>query len=332
MIKNKHDIFVITRYGLGQQQDIFYKLSLPYLVNFLAESIKNQTDNDFIWILLVDSKMPNWVHDKLEILKDSISNLHIAHHDLFSDYNLMPNLNFIYKGIIKAETGRVTTIRIDADDILHSNFISIVRGLVSKKSLKNRGIVINIPLGVYFYDGRDRHLLVKNKNYSIQVYSDIYDHLFKDVYSFGTHKDLSKKVKDVPFSCSVSVDNDYPLWIRVIHKNSDSKRVVRNNYLMFKFLTLYYRVNKFFRLSDLEIKSILSTKNVESIFDQRLSGTYLNGASEAMGPVPKSILGVANPYESRLYTKVYILDILKYGSEYIGRHESESLKKIFYSF
>ena len=48
------NVYIITRFGLGQSQKSFYEREFIYLEKFLAKSIQNQKNYITKWIILLD--------------------------------------------------------------------------------------------------------------------------------------------------------------------------------------------------------------------------------------------------------------------------------------
>ena len=54
-----NNLFIITRYGVGQKKNIFYKNSLDLLNNNFLYSLSKQNNQNFVMMLVVDKNIPN---------------------------------------------------------------------------------------------------------------------------------------------------------------------------------------------------------------------------------------------------------------------------------
>ena len=120
-----NNLFIITRYGVGQKKNIFYKNSLDLLNNNFLYSLSKQNNQNFVMMLVVDKNIPNIILRKIQnqIIENKL-NYFILRHNPFLNFSLKPNYTQIFNKIGVKKNQRVTTIRVDADDALSRNFVN----------------------------------------------------------------------------------------------------------------------------------------------------------------------------------------------------------------
>lgn len=117
--KNKNGNDVLTETWLKQRFDIFEKFCLP--------AMKNQDTNNFIWCLFFDVSTP-------QVFKDRISKLIKGHANFYAVYiDGMNALGASFKSFVSDNITLpdqyIITTRIDNDDFVASNFISLIQSL-----------------------------------------------------------------------------------------------------------------------------------------------------------------------------------------------------------
>lgn len=146
---NKNGKEVLTDAWLKQRFDVFEK--------FCLRAIKKQDTNNFFWCLFFDVTTPN-------VFKDCILNLIKGHDHFYVVYidgmnALVPSFkSFILDNLSPSDKYIITT-RIDNDDFVASNFISVIQSLA--KPMDN--FVIDLQKGYQLiidaddYELRDYH-------------------------------------------------------------------------------------------------------------------------------------------------------------------------------
>lgn len=215
------EIFLITRFGIGQNSNFFFDNEFPYLEKLLTKSVLIQRKYLKKWLIIVDVNTPNYVIEKLRKLIPA-DLLYIYAHDWFSLGNTMPDLIPIFKKFGIKKNDKVITIRVDADDMISNNYVESVIEAVKKNNLDDRykDISVNATKGIYFYPIRKKLVGVSKKNYSVQALYSTFGENFNSVYDFS-HQDIGEKiVSKGGYSCEL--DEDF-IWIRSIRQFSITK-------------------------------------------------------------------------------------------------------------
>ncbi len=232
MKNNNLKVFVITRFGIGQNSNQFYDRELPYLQNLLAKSILKQKELITNWIILIDVKTPKYVIERItEIIPKDILCLHL--HDIFSTADskkrsstiengygdLMPNLSVILKDLGVKDKEKIVTIRIDADDMLSNDYVSSVLDAINVDNLKENYelISVNSNYGLYFYPTKKKVISVYKKNYSVQALYSIFGNNFYTVYDFSHQRLEEMVINKGGYGCQL---NNKEFWLRSMRQYS----------------------------------------------------------------------------------------------------------------
>ena len=68
MLNDNLNVFVITRFGIGQKSKIFFDKEFLYMQNLLIKSIIKQSEFITKWIILIDINAPKEIIKKLKAL------------------------------------------------------------------------------------------------------------------------------------------------------------------------------------------------------------------------------------------------------------------------
>lgn len=337
MKKKDLNIFVITRFGLGQSLDSFYNNELPYIENLLTKSIINQKDHITKWIILMDINTPDFVRKKLiNLVPEDL--LYIYSQDPFLEGSTMPNLSIILNKIGVKKNDKVITIRVDADDMISNDFISSVVQIIDNINYKKKysEILVNPVNGIYFYPIRKRLVKVFKEDYSIQVLYSIYGKDFHTVYDYP-HKNIGQKVLDNGGFYYRLENKD--LWLRSLRQHSitrfgkkfgvlDGRLDLLKNFI--KFLMNRFIRNTSIYKKKVKVKDISKdfeiTKNVISALEQ--NEKTLTGYNLYLSPMVKNIIH-SNGICSKFKIKKILLDLYK---NEVNEEKKSEIKKNFYSF
>lgn len=113
-------IVIITRFGIGMKDKEWYDYRYVVHKAFGQSCILNQTNQNFEWLICLDSQPPE---DFLLKLKDDFKNcknVHLLHikKKFINEYR-----NYIEENILAKETEKLIIMRKDDDDALNINFI-----------------------------------------------------------------------------------------------------------------------------------------------------------------------------------------------------------------
>lgn len=213
--------FVITRFGLGQRKDDFFELNIEYLEKLLSASLKKQTVRDFVWLVLIDVRAPDWVFERLENIINGVPRAKYIVHDPFKSLNVAPDISDVLEreGVSFGEY--IVTTRVDSDDALSVCFIKSVNSCVAD-CLRVYGRVpvsVNPVNGMYYYPEHEKFFFVHKNNYSVQTIGSAFDSRFVHPHS-GSHKSFSGYFRDSGWP-AILLDPEAPLWLRSMRKDSN---------------------------------------------------------------------------------------------------------------
>ena len=324
-------VFIITRFGIGQTNDMFYQSNFQLLNSIFIPGLLNQTDSCFSLVLLLDSRIPEkWLSAIKSILPSSL-NIYLWFHDPFLSYKMNVDYDKLLSQLGFSFGNRVNILRVDADDQISSNLVHSIRSILLSRVDHYKKIHVNPCIGYYFYLASKKYLKIHKRNYSVQFLSDIYDESFLHLYNLS-HKSVDLALTKFSNSLSLSLDQSAS-WIRTIHSNSDTSSNLR--LLLQSSIVLIVIINKFkllFRLTA-EVKSpLISTSIINKLFDIN-SFDSLFRYTPPLPPIPTHFNGQQFPSSSRLYTKQYLLDYLsQYSSCNPPDRHFSSIQELFYSF
>mgnify|MGYP001218911320 FL=1 len=237
-MNNSSNVFVITRFGLGQACEEFYNLNLKYLTDVLFKSLQGQTFQNFQWVLLVDKNAPLHVKNHLRSLNKKMPQMKIHYHSPLEHCKMLTDLGKILETLKKKENQYCIMLRIDSDDGLAKDGLQkiIQKLLAQPKNIES--ICLNPTEGVYFYSEKSRWFLMRKSNYSVIALRTKFGSKFMlNIHSHGHQKMLAihfknKKMKLIEYS------SDNPIWMRTIRAESDSRsgkrvRLLETNFLVF---------------------------------------------------------------------------------------------------
>lgn len=226
--------FVITRFnlkvgghfnndknGIATHTKIWLDRRFYLFETFCLPSIENQTNLNFLWIVLFDVNTPLKFKNRIIELEKRFSNFK----PLFLNHNeiITKALNEEIKKHTYSDTKYVITTRIDNDDAFHCRMIDEIQ----KRFHKQDDVFLNFEYGLQ-YDIVN-NLLVKfnyKKNHFLTRIEKIEDHLsILSVLSVDhTQVDKVSKVDNILIS--------KPMWIEIVHSSNVSNST-RLNYPVF---------------------------------------------------------------------------------------------------
>jgi len=324
--------YIVTRFGLGQKNLEFYKHELSFAKSFLFPSIINQSDKCFTFLLLCDKNISKEIIEKVEdFFAKSGVNLVIYLHDPFEDYLLKPDISRI---ITKSSNigDRITSVRVDIDDAISSNYVEIVKTKINENVKDYRRIHLTTSVGVYYYHQYEKFLLVKKPNYSVVAISDIHDKGFKNSYDYP-HSTIYKSISKEPLSLNIEMDIENVMWFRSIRQNSITR--AERQVSKFEVSNIYFRrfitsILRLIRRSNIYPLKFLSFEYVKIHFGISKNIEILE---VKLPNVPKAFFKIKNSkYTSRLAAKQFFLDYCRDKSVISNLPHTEEDIRTFYNF
>jgi Putative rhamnosyl transferase len=128
--------FVLTRLALGRPSSEWLAKRIVIFEKYCAASVRSQTERDFKWFLALNPNIPDWFTKRVVA----------AAPDAVLAYHNGPRDQVNWRKLIEPfiRSGRLVTTRLDNDDMLHKDFIAIVRHAARSSRLD---FVIDFPVG-----------------------------------------------------------------------------------------------------------------------------------------------------------------------------------------
>ncbi|WP_304141856.1 glycosyltransferase [Mesoflavibacter zeaxanthinifaciens] len=109
----------ISESWLTNRLQLFQKFCLP--------SVKNQSNQNFIWIIAIDIDTPIFFKNKINEILKNIENIKLIYVDGFN--GLSSELNTKIQSLLNPEDHFIITTRLDNDDIIHRDFVKTIQEL-----------------------------------------------------------------------------------------------------------------------------------------------------------------------------------------------------------
>ncbi len=215
MVNESYKHFIITRFNVPlpwasrQWDDKWLKSRIRLFEDFCYPSVKGQSCQNFKWLVLFDQKSPDYLRDLI---------------DKYSEYkNFVPvymstfSQEALYKSInehLKEKTEYLITSRLDNDDAIHKDFISVIQQHFDSQEL----LFLNFLKGYRWHEG---------KIYSKDLPSNMFLSLIEKIQKNKSFKSVlcgnHTRINEVGTILDIS---DFPAWLMVIHDdNLRNKRV-----------------------------------------------------------------------------------------------------------
>lgn len=197
---SKNGEAVLTEKWLENRFNLFKNYCLP--------SVKNQTNQNFVWCIFFDVNTPLIYKKKIEIISQEYKNLHPIFIDGIS--NLVPSFkDFIIKNSNYDEY--IITTRLDNDDLIHKDFIKTIQKLYSPIA----ETVIDLQSGYQVT------LPINFKNHQIRSYnhpSNAFISVIEHIDNFNTI--YSKMHYDWKNSNNIISYDKKKMWIELVHQEN----------------------------------------------------------------------------------------------------------------
>lgn len=217
---------------LANRFDLFERYTLP--------SVMNQSNKDFLWIVLFDSETPEPYRERVKRWADIFPNFRYVpvraaqarwYPRIWAEY-IRRDLQRMSDGAV-----RVVTSWLDNDDLIGSDYVATVQRDACKMA---DGVFFFYRKGIqYFLEDRYALQIVFPNNHFVSRVEDMTGDgsPVRTVYEYGTHYDLPR----IKSARLLFIDNagDKPLWAEVVHgRNVDNDVKMRFNFRFVKDATL----------------------------------------------------------------------------------------------
>lgn len=158
-IRDNYKHLLLTRFNIDSGDAADYRLNDAYLKvrfelfeRYCLPSVQNQTNQNFIWLLLLDENTPNDYKDRIKLYQkkcNRITPVYLPTH--------LDNANEVYARIgqeYALDVDFLVTTRLDNDDALHKDYVKDVQKIVLESN-SWRTTVISFMRGLQLYEKRD---------------------------------------------------------------------------------------------------------------------------------------------------------------------------------
>lgn len=136
---------IVTRLGVAINRPSYYEHHIALLRNGLFACLKAQTNRDFEWVIITDSRIPAEHRDAVQDMVSRVGGS-VVLFDPLETLRLMPNA----KEIAGDNDVPVLMSRIDDDDIICADFVEQLQNAVAETTI--------FPVSVAFADGLQYYL------------------------------------------------------------------------------------------------------------------------------------------------------------------------------
>jgi hypothetical protein len=173
---------------------------------FCLPSVRNQVNQDFKWLVLFGADTPEGHRQKVATIAADYQNLVPLYINHYSE--LLPTVIEQIRIRLTPSTTHVITSRLDNDDGLHKDYVSVIQGAFEGQS----AVVVDIP------DGYDLSIEPPAKIGTITAPYNPFISLIEEV---GDPKTVfSRKHPDWAKDSQTITIRDRRLWLRVIHEQN----------------------------------------------------------------------------------------------------------------
>jgi hypothetical protein len=124
-------VVLITRFGIGIKESKWYDYRYIVHKTFGQSCILNQTNQNFEWLICLDSNPPNDFYLQLKQDFKNKTNVHL----LRIESNFVKEYReFIENNILDIETEKIVFVRHDDDDALHVDYIKTIHEQIENKN------------------------------------------------------------------------------------------------------------------------------------------------------------------------------------------------------
>jgi len=189
----------LSEHWLNQRLDLFKTYCLP--------SVINQTNKNFVWILIFDIDTPSKYQTEIKTLTRKHTNIIVIYADGFNE--LLPALKSEIKNHIEKDDNHIMTTRLDNDDIIHKDFIKTIQNLYN-------------PIENLVIDLRKGYQLILEDKSEIREFYDCYNPFISVVEAASNYDTvLSKEHRDWKQS-PLKTNKSKSLWIQMIHDQNQA--------------------------------------------------------------------------------------------------------------
>lgn len=191
----------LTKNWLNHRFKFFQTYCLP--------SVLNQTNKEFIWLLIFDIDTPKEYILKINALIKNEPNFKVIFADGFDD--LLPSIKSEIEKHIEVVDKYIITTRMDNDDTIHKDFIKTIQNLFK-------------PIDNLILDLRKGFQLILQDKVEVREFYDCYNPFISLVESVTKYDTVLSKEHKNWNKNTVKIYKNKHLWIQLIHNQNQANR------------------------------------------------------------------------------------------------------------
>lgn len=210
---------------IAQEPDAWMEHRLELFETYCIPSVLNQSDQDFTWLLFLDSRTPATYRDRVRKLVSSChASMLYPEPSRLNRSSTCQSLQLHVQRHLLKDTKYVITSLLDSDDAVHEHYIRRVRQALPHEAIRFRHmfdkdttfasaaarIAVNFSWG-YLFDGESTQLFMNACNPFVSMIEDV-ELLDRPVTALSEfHNDLCKIAAVIEFITE-------PMWVHTIHE------------------------------------------------------------------------------------------------------------------
>lgn len=206
---------------LNARFNLFQKICYP--------SVINQTNTNFIWVILIDKHLPNNYKDLLYSILSTNKKIKIKVVE-WNVNNQLGNAKWLHPN-----TTEIITTRLDDDDAMHPNMISDIQNYYNNPKGRNGKVCfITFPYGIRI-EPYKKQLEIQNNPFiaiGLSMITDVTKFPF-NIYKFNHRKIIRNGRIDFPYIVAITRERisnigymvlrpKIAMWLWTVHQNNDS--------------------------------------------------------------------------------------------------------------
>lgn len=247
-LADKNNNPILTEEWLSERFELFETYCFP--------SVKNQTNQNFLWLVYFDISTPEKYINIIKGLQDSYNNFIPQFIDGSKNFE-RELIHYVNKELLSNEY--ILTTRIDNDDSIHKDFVKTIQDLAQPV----HKFIIDVRKGfqmILINDLEEFRVCEKKFNPFISLVQkrEKFESIFR-----RQHTEWEKETNIVIF-------NKIPLWIQIIHGRNKLNKVNRHNRLIYNISLDEFGIRKSLKhRSWLYVKVYNSLMNIFEIIKNR---------------------------------------------------------------
>jgi hypothetical protein len=241
--------FVITRLGLGIEDEAWYQRKIPLFKQFCLQSLLAQTDPDFYWFIAMDSKAPAWVREEIKsAVSGNTERIQVATIDMAAVSRcVLGGYQWVFDEVAKSvglpdlidDPGEfIITSQIDDDDAWHvvtnervkAIALSELDSIIEEEKMRpylvypSHGLLINFVNGLNFYMANSSYKKVTRPYHSMSIF--VLTRFLSGITACSSRHRSWEHFKEVVRFRHISEETPVPMWLYNRHPDAIDGNVV----------------------------------------------------------------------------------------------------------